>query len=348
MAPMKTITLGKTGLTVSKNGFGALPIQRVSFSEADAILHKAFEGGINFFDTARFYTDSEEKLGKSFARMRHKVLLATKSMGATREDIEKDFTASLQQLRTDYVDLYQFHNPKTVPLPGDGTGRYELLAELKKSGAIRAIGLTNHSLELARQAVDSGLYDCIQFPFSLLSSEEEESLVQECTVNNIGFLAMKALGGGLIQNIPAAFAHMRQFAAAVPLWGIQKMTELEEFLALESTPPAWDANMREAVATEKAALGKSFCRGCGYCLPCPVDIEIPNVARMSLLLRRSPWEQYARGGWAEKMHMAENCIQCGVCAERCPYGLDTPELVHANIEDYKQFMQDKGVIPGIL
>ena len=146
---MKTIPLGKTGFIVSKSGFGALPVQRIAFSEAASILRRAFEGGINFFDTARFYTDSEEKLGKSFAGMRHKVLLASKSMGATKEAIEKDFAVSVQQLRTDYIDLYQFHNPKTVPVPGDGTGRYEFLEDLKKSGAIRAIGLWTHSLELA-------------------------------------------------------------------------------------------------------------------------------------------------------------------------------------------------------
>lgn len=341
---MDTIVLGKTGLTVGRTGFGALPIQRVDFTEAEVILRHAFESGINFFDTARFYTDSEEKLGKSFADIRHRVVMATKSMGTTKEEIERDFTASLQQLRTDYVDLYQFHNPKTVPMPGDGSGRYEFLAELKHSGAIRAIGITNHSLELALQAVHSGLYDCVQFPFSLLASEEEENLVQECEAQNIGFLAMKALGGGLIRNISAAFAHISRFTTVVPLWGIQKMAELEEFLALSAAPPAWDEAMREAIAAEKATLGKSFCRGCGYCLPCPVDIDIPNVARMSLLLRRSPWGQYAAGNWARKMDTAANCIHCGACAERCPYSLDTPELVHENAEDYLHFMREKGAL----
>jgi aryl-alcohol dehydrogenase-like predicted oxidoreductase len=340
---MNTMRLGKTRFSVSKLAFGALPIQRVPLREAVPLLRRAAEGGITFFDTARVYSDSEAKIGEAFAGIRHTLFLASKTMSGTPEAIRADLAASLGHLRTDYLDVYQFHNPQTVPLPGDGTGRYELFAELKQSGVIRAIGITSHSLERARQAVDSGLYDTLQYPFSLLATREEEDLAARCKAADMGFICMKALAGGLIQDIPAAFAYMGRFDNVLPIWGIQRMRELEEFLALEAAPPVWNERMAEIARDCREALGKSFCRGCGYCQPCPRDIAVHTVARLFLTLRRSPWKTFAAPSWQKEMAKANSCIQCGACAARCPYNLDPPALIRHSVDDYVTFMRERGV-----
>jgi len=290
---MEYITMGKTGLMVSRTAFGALPIQRVSdVPEAVSLLRSAYEGGINFFDTARAYSDSEEKLGFAMDEIRKDVIIATKSAARNADDLKKDLETSLASLQTDYIDLYQVHNPSFVPVPGGADGIYDALLEAKEAGKIRFIGLTNHSRQLATKAVESGLYDTLQYPLSYLADEGDLSLVRLCAEKDIGFIAMKALSGGLITNIPAAFAWMRQFEEVVPIWGIQRKSELEEFLAFEKNAVLFDDGMRQAIEKDRAELCSAFCRGCGYCLPCPASIPINNANRMSLLLRRSPVAQW--------------------------------------------------------
>ncbi|MDR2076811.1 MAG: aldo/keto reductase [Desulfovibrio sp.] len=340
---MNTMRLGRTDFFVSRLAFGALPIQRAPWEEAVPILRRAAEGGITFFDTARLYSDSEAKIGAAFEGIRENLFLASKTMGGTPEAIRADLAVTLDNLRTDYLDVYQFHNPSTVPLPGDGSGRYELFAELKRAGVIRAIGLTSHSLERARQAVDSGLYDTLQYPFSLLATGEEEDLVASCRAADVGFICMKALAGGLVRDIPAAFAFMGRFDNVLPIWGIQRMSELEEFLALEAAPPLWNEPMAEIARDYREALGKSFCRGCGYCQPCPQEIAVHTVARLFLTLRRSPWKPFAEPSWQKEMARVENCTQCGTCASRCPYHLDPPALIRRSLDDYVAFMRERGV-----
>lgn len=342
---MRSIRLGRTGLSVNSLGFGVLPLQRTALDEAVRILRRAVEGGVNFFDTARMYSDSEAKIGAALYGLRGQIILATKSVAPDAAGMERDLAESLAALRTDYLDIYQVHNAKSLPVPGDGSGRYEFLEGLKRSGRIRAIGLTSHSLDVALQAVRSGLYESVQFPFSLLSSEEETELVRACEKTDVGFIAMKALAGGMIGNIPAAFSHIARFGNVLPIWGMQTMAELEEFLALEAAPPPWDRDMEKAALAEREALKGSFCRACGYCLPCPQDIEIPNLVRLSRLLRRSPWRDYATREWQAKITAAKSCIQCKDCASRCPYSLDPPALLVENVTDYEQFMRERGVMP---
>jgi aryl-alcohol dehydrogenase-like predicted oxidoreductase/Pyruvate/2-oxoacid:ferredoxin oxidoreductase delta subunit len=340
---MEEIILGKSGLTVRRPAFGALPLQRLDRKGAAALLRAALDGGMNFFDTARAYTDSEDKVGEAFSGMRDRVIIATKTRGDNRAVIEADLAQSLAALGTDYLDLYQLHNVRDVPRPDDGTERWETLAELKRKGVIRAAGVTSHSLETAKEAARSGLYDTVQFPFSLLATGDEEELTRICLRENVGFIAMKALAGGLITNIPAAFTYLQSFVNVVPVWGLQAEEELAQFLRLAASPPASDAAMLRAIRAERDALGGRFCRGCGHCLPCPQDICLPFIARMDRLLRRSPWRQYASADWVKKMKAAESCIHCGDCASRCPYGLKTDELVAANVADYKNFMKERGL-----
>ncbi|MDF2543838.1 MAG: aldo/keto reductase [Herbinix sp.] len=335
---MNQITLGNTGILTNKNGFGALPIQRVTKEEAVVILRKAYQHGITFFDTARFYTDSEEKIGIALCDVRDKIFIATKTMTDKVEEFWKQLHESLRMLKTDYVDLYQFHNPSFCPKPGDGTGLYEAMLLAKEKGMIKHIGITNHRLPIAIEAAESGLYETIQFPFSYLATEKEIDLVKLCKDKGIGFIAMKALSGGLITNSAAAYGFLNQFENVLPIWGIQREEELDEFISYSEQVPALDEEMIAIIDKDRIELGGDFCRGCGYCLPCPAGIEIPVSARMSLMIRRAPTEVYLSEDWKEKMKRIENCIHCDHCKKHCPYGLDTPRLLEVNLVDYKEFM----------
>lgn len=332
------VRLGKTEIVVNKNGFGALPIQRVSDETAVGLLRKAFDGGIRFFDTARAYSDSEHKLGLAFENIREKLYIATKSGAATGEAMKKDLEMSLDYLKTDYIDIYQFHNPAFCPKPGDESGLYEAAMEAKKAGKIRHIGITNHRLSVAKEAIESGLYETLQFPFCYLASEKEEALVKDCEKADMGFIAMKALSGGLITNSAAAYAHAARYDNVLPIWGIQREKELDEFLSYIENPPVMTEEIRTLIQREKAELAGDFCRGCGYCMPCPAGIEINNCARMSLLLRRSPSALQLTEEAQKKMMKIEDCIHCNQCKGKCPYGLDTPALLQKNLEDYKQVL----------
>ncbi len=335
---MHTVTLGSTGITVNKNGFGSLPIQRVSAEYAVRLLQKAYSAGITYFDTARWYTDSEEKLGAAFAGMREKIFLATKTGAETAEGFWKDLEQSLRNLRTDYIDIYQFHNPAVCPKPGDGSGLYESMQEAKAQGKIRHIGITNHRLAVAREAVASGLYETLQFPFSYLSGEQELALVQECQKAGMGFVSMKALSGGLITNAAAAYAFQARYENVLPIWGIQKEEELDEFISYIAHPPVMSGEIQDVIDRDRKELSGDFCRGCGYCMPCPEGIQIHTCARMSLLIRRSPSKAQLTQQAQEMMKMIENCRHCGKCKAKCPYELDTPALLEKNYEDYKRIL----------
>lgn len=330
------VTLGKSGLVVPKNGFGALPIQRISKEETIRLIHKAFDNGMYYFDTARFYTDSEEKLGDALYDRRDKVIISTKTGATTAEGLWKDLETSLCLLRTDYIDLYQFHNPAFCPLPGDGTGLYEAMLEAQRQGKVRHIGITNHRLAVAQQAIDCGLYETLQFPFSYLASDKELSLVNQCAEKNIGFICMKALAGGLINHAATAYAYLAQFPNVEPIWGIQRESELDEFISFQSNPPVLDDEMRQRIEKDRRELTGDFCRGCGYCQPCTVGIEIESCNRMYLFLRRAPYSVYLTEEFNKKMHQIEDCVHCDVCKSRCPYGLDIPNLLQRNLEDWNE------------
>ena len=271
--------------------------------------------------------------------MREKLFIATKTPSVTVDGFWKDLETSLKLLKTDYIDIYQFHNPSFCPKPDDGTGLYEAMLEAKKQGKIRFIGITNHRLAVAEEAVMSGLYDTLQFPFCYLASSKDVALANLCEEKQVGFIAMKALSGGLITDSAAAYAYLSQFKNVLPIWGVQRESELDEFLSYIKNPPQMDDQMTQAIERDKKQLSGNFCRGCGYCLPCPAGIEIPTSARMSLLLRRSPAAQWLTEEWQEKMKKVEDCIHCNHCVNHCPYGLDTPELLKVNYEDYKTFLK---------
>ncbi len=335
---MAKVTLGRTKIRVEKNAFGALPIQRISTEDAVNLLRKAHENGMNFFDTARSYSDSEEKMGIAFKGIRSEVVIATKTPSTTVEGFRKDLETSLKLLQTDYIDIYQFHNPPFCPKPGDGTGLYEEMLKAKVEGKIRFIGISNHRLKVAQEAIDSGLYDTLQYPFSYLTGEQELSFVEQCKEKEIGFICMKAMSGGLIQNGKAAAAFINQFDNVLPIWGVQKEIELDEFISYIAQPPSLDEELKAVIEKDREELVGGFCRGCGYCMPCPVEINISLAARMSLMLRRAPVESFTTPNIVENMHQIPKCIGCNSCKKKCPYGLDIPNLLKENYEDFLTFI----------
>lgn len=235
---MKVVTLGRTKLTVPQLAFGALPVQRASVADGVRLIQKAFESGVRFFDTARAYSDSEEKLGLALADVRREVFIATKTMATDAAGARRDLETSLSKLRTSYVDIIQLHNPERVPDPNDTTSAYAALVRARSQGLVRFVGITNHRATVAREAVSSGLFDTLQFPLSHISSEQDLALVEHCRAHDIGFIAMKALCGGLLTNVPAAFAFFRQLDHVLPIWGIQHPHELDQFCPYSLEPPA--------------------------------------------------------------------------------------------------------------
>ncbi len=335
---MKTITLGSTGIKVPQNAFGALPVQRDDMKTSMKLLKMAYEGGITFFDTARAYTDSEEKIGNALSPVREKIYIASKTHSETPNQFWNDLETSLDFLKTDYIDIYQFHQATRCYRPGDGTGMYECMLKAKEDGKIRHIGITSHDISVAEESVTSGLYETLQFPFSYLSGERELALVRKCKEHNVGFIAMKALAGGLIMNSAAAFAYISQFDNVLPIWGMQRMSELEEFLSYMDNPPVMAGDLMAAIESDRQELAGDFCRGCGYCMPCPAGIRINDCARMSLMVRRAPSKNWLGPDMQAVMKKTEDCLHCGRCHEKCPYGLDAAELIKKNYEDYKKIL----------
>ncbi len=341
---MKTVTLGRTNITTPQNAFGALPVQRCDMETSVKILQAAYEGGMTFFDTARAYSDSEEKLGNALtgdSSVRSRIYIASKTMAKNTEEMKSQIETSLTNLKTDYLDVYQFHCADRVIAPGDGSGMYELMEDFKRQGMIRHIGITAHKIGVAEDAVKSGLYETLQFPFSYLSSTREIELVNLCKEKNVGFIAMKGLAGGLINNSRAAISFISQYDNVLPIWGIQKMSELDEWLSFFKDEPVMTDEIKAFIEKEKAELNGDFCRGCGYCMPCPQGIVINNCARMSLLLRRAPSKAWLNDYWQNAMAGIEKCTGCGACRKKCPYELNTPELLKKNLEDYKNVLSGK-------
>lgn len=353
---MRQITIGKTGITAPQNGFGALPIQRVSKDEAVTILRAAYAGGMRYFDTARAYSDSEEKIGAAFGwtgeiaddgykrPAREDIFIATKTAAKTPDAFWQDLHTSLEKMKTPYIDVYQFHQMGQCYKPGDGTGMYEAMLEAKKQGLIHHIGGTAHKIGIAMEVAESGLYETVQFPFSYLAGKKELELVETCRKNGVGFIAMKGLAGGHINNSKAAMAFMSQFDNVMPIWGIQRMSELEEWLSYMDSTPQMDSEISAFIDKEQKELSGDFCRGCGYCMPCTVGIQINQCARMSLMLRRAPSDSWLSPHWQEEMNKIDNCVNCRLCASRCPYELDTPNLLRKNLADYRNVLAGRASV----
>lgn len=337
---METTILGRTNMTVTRTGFGVLPLQRVDIREAERILIRAHDAGITFYDTARAYTDSEEKIGYALSDVRDSIIIATKTASTTRTGVLSDLQTSLKNLRTDHVDLLQLHNLAELPDPNDAESSYAGLIETQKKGMTRFIGFTNHHRERAIAAIESGLYDTLQYPLCHISNSDDLEIIARSKASNVGLIAMKPLSGGLLTHARTAFAFLRQYENLVPIWGFQRMNELEEIISLDADPPVLDDELWETIASDRRELAGDFCRACAYCMPCPAGIQIPMAARMGLLLRRMPYQQFMSKQWYNEMHKILNCMHCGQCKSHCPYSLDTPALLKKMLADYEEFYRE--------
>ena len=331
---MEQIIFGKTGLKVGRTGFGCIPIQRISYDESTALLRRAYDNGVTVFDTANGYTTSEERIGIALGGVRKSIVLCTKSSASNPTDLMANIENSLTKMQTDYIDVFQFHNPSYVPKPDEENGMYETLLTAKKQGKIRHIAISAHKKEVSIEAVTSGLYDVLQFPFSYLSTPEEMAIAGLCQTHNVGILGMKGLCGGILTNAKAAFAYLREYENIVPIWGIQETAQLDEFISYEKIPPVLDDELQAVINTDREALAETFCRACGYCLPCPADIPIPMAARMTFLLRRMRKDVLQAENWQEQMRKIDNCTHCEHCKKHCPYELDVPVLLREHQHAY--------------
>ncbi len=325
---MKYVTLGKTGLKVSKLGFGGIPIQRIEKDEMPALVDALIDAGINYIDTARGYTVSEEYIGAAIEGRRDKFILATKSMARDKAGMERDIGISLGNLRTDHIDLYQVHNPSmeqldTVLAPG---GALEALMEAKAAGRIRHIGITAHSVKVFERALELDWVETIMFPFNIVESQCAE-LLPKCREKNIGFIAMKPLAGGAIEDAEAAirFIATNEFVTiAIP--GMYTPEEVEKNTAAMYDAPLTEAELAR-IEKVRSELTGNFCRRCNYCAPCTVGISIPNVFLFAGYLERYGLADWAKGRYATLKVKASACIGCGECEKRCPYGLPIRQML---------------------
>jgi len=341
---MKTMRLGKTGLEVSRVGMGGIPIQRPTEAEAIKAIRRALDLGVNFIDTARGYRTSEERIGKAIAGRREWVIVATKGSGdkvAVQESIEE----SLKRLNTDYIDIWQFHNiasfeelEKVLGLGGGLEGAKEAL----KTGKIRHIGFSSHNLDVARRAIISGHFETIQFPFNFVSNEAADDLVSLAREHDVGFIGMKPFAGGNIRDAPLAIKYVLQHDNVVPDPGIEKVEEIEEIV--EVVNGSWELASDDLHKIEeiRAELGTRFCRQCLYCMPCPQGVNIWMLMITQGMYRLWPPQVFFEG--MEKIvESGRECVQCGECEEKCPYGLPIREMIVENIAFYERVAAEHNV-----
>ena len=321
--------LGNTGLTVSRLGFGGIPIQKLDAEGARAIIGALCESGVSFIDTARGYTVSEELIGAALDGVRDRFVLATKSMARDRETMARDIETSLKNLRTDYIDLYQVHNPSARDLAtvmGEG-GALEALLAARAAGKIGHIGITLHSADLFREAIDLSWVETVMFPYNVVETQGEE-LIARCAERGIGFICMKPLAGGAIENATTALRFIASNqAVTVIIPGMADVAEVKANAAAIADASPLTATEQAEIAKIRADLGESFCRRCNYCAPCSAGINIPAVFLFEGYLRRYDLADWANARYAQLPKKASDCIGCGACEARCPYHLPIREML---------------------
>ncbi len=321
--------LGKTGLKISTLGFGGIPIQRIDAEGTKELMYKMLAAGVNYIDSARGYTVSEEYLGYALEGIRDKFILATKSMARDKEGMARDIDISLKNFRTDYIDLYQFHNPNMAQLeqilsPG---GAMEAMLEAKAAGKIGHIGITLHSLDVFKKVLEYDWVESVMYPYNIVENQGEETIAK-CAEKNIGFIAMKPLAGGAIEDATLA---MRFICAnpnvSVVIPGMAEEKELVQNLAAANDRSPLRADEIEAMEKFRKELGGNFCRRCGYCAPCTAGIGIPAALIAEGYSLRYGLQSYAEQRYAASGAPASSCVDCGLCEERCPYHLPIRQML---------------------
>jgi len=334
--------LGKSGLEVSAVGFGGIPIQRVSEDEAVAVIRRALDLGVTFIDTAAGYGDSQRKIGKAIEGRRDALVLATKTPAATREDALKDIERSLDEMRTDHIDLIQFHGvsdqAKWEAISGPG-GALEGVLEAREKGMVHHIGFTSHSRDMALKLVREEIFETVQFPFNLVTSEPADDLIPQARECGLGFIAMKPLCGGQYDNARLAFKFLNGFTDVVPIPGIEKAEEIEEIVAIVDSGEVLAGEEKAEAEKIAADLGKLFCRRCGYCMPCEQGVPVTTAMIFDSIVKRLPAESAARVS-RDLVEKAADCIECGKCEERCPYDLPIIKTIRQAAETARGLLSD--------
>ena len=327
---MEKMRLGRTGLEVSRIGFGGIPIQRLGEEEAVRVVQHCMDVGVTFLDTANGYTTSEERIGKAIASRRSEVIIATKTGARDRTGAREHLELSLRRLNTDYIDLWQFHGVSSeedyARVLGPG-GAMEAARDALRDGKIRHIGITSHSLDIALKAVPSGHFETLQFPFNYVTSEPADELIPLSRRCDVGFIAMKPLAGGLLEDATLAFKYLLQFDGIIPDPGIERPEEIDEIVKIVRGSWEFSAEERQELEHSRERLGTRFCRRCGYCQPCPESISIPTVLNIRSFYKRFSEERFFSGHPAEAVDIARECAECGKCEEQCPYKLPIREML---------------------
>lgn len=338
---MEKIRLGKTGMMVTRLGFGGIPIQRLSESEAVRVVQRCLELGLNYIDTANGYTTSEERIGKAVNGRRQDVIIATKTFPGDAETVTKNLDLSLKRLDTDYIDLYQFHgvnNKETLDKILDPeNGLYLLFEKFKKAGKIRHIGITSHQIDAAKEQVKTGKFETMMFPFNVITNEPAKELLPLCRQYDVGFIVMKPLAGGMLNNASICFKYLMQFPDVVSIPGIEKVEEIEEIVKIYAGPQKMTAAERKEMKRMVEELGDKFCRRCDYCQPCAQGIPISLVMTFPTFVKRLPPDWYLKNPMITgQMEKAANCTECGECESRCPFGLPIRQMIKENYTMFEQ------------
>ena len=326
---MRYRVLGKTGLNISAMGFGGIPIQRIDSEGTKVLMHRLHQEGVNYIDTARGYTVSEEYLGYALEGIRQHFVLATKSMARDKAGMEQDVETSLRNLRTDYIDLYQFHNPSLanfdqIVAPG---GALEALQEAKAAGKIGHIGITMHDLKVFERALECEWVETIMFPYNIVETHAQE-LIDKCAEKNIGFVCMKPLAGGALENATLAIRFVcanENVSVVIP--GMADVCELEQNLAAANDESPLTAQELSAMQKIRDELGTNFCRRCNYCQPCTAGVNISGAFLFEGYYNRYGLQEWAKGRYLAMPKTASDCVDCGLCEERCPYHLPIREML---------------------
>ncbi len=335
---MEKIRLGKTNMMVTRLGFGSIPIQRLSEKDAMVVIKRCLELGINYIDTANGYTTSEERIGKVVTGQRDKVIIATKSQARTRERIAGHLELSLKRLNTDYIDLYQFHNVSDTDSLNailDSDGPRAVVEEAKRAGVIKHIGVTTHTMDIAKTLIKSGYFETIMFPFNFMTNEAEKELFPLVKERDMGFIVMKPLSGGMITNASLSFKYLWQFSDIVTIPGIEKVAEIEEIVKIIDGSLEMTESEKKEMVRWKKELGDRFCRRCDYCQPCTMGIPISAIMHAAGTLKRTPPSVYLKM-LGEPMEKAANCIKCGECETRCPYHLPIRDMIEENVKLFQE------------
>lgn len=340
---METVTLGLTGLQVSRVGFGAIPIQRLSDDDAIAVIRRCLELGVTYLDTANQYSTSEGRIGRALQGWSGPVVLSTKTQSRTAEGVAEHLAQSLRMMQVDSIDLYQLHNVSTfadyerVMTPG---GAYDTVMNAVKDGRVKHVGITSHQIDVAKEAVKSGRFETVMYPLNFIVHEPGEELLTLAEQRGVGFIAMKPFAGGMIDNAPLAMKYLLQYSSVIPIPGVERIAEIEEIVRIAESPHELTPEERSEIERLRRETGDRFCRRCDYCQPCTVGIPISVVLQFPTMVRRMPRENVVTGWIADALEKATACTSCGACEERCPYQLPIREMLSENVDNYRRLKEE--------